>query len=67
MNDWVRRKPLRLHGYDYGRAGYYFVTICTAIRRENILAEILPESQTVGAAGRGGPAPEPARRPPEGL
>lgn len=23
------RKPLRLHGYDYGGAGYYFVTVCT--------------------------------------
>ena len=23
------RKPLRLKGYDYGAAGYYFVTVCT--------------------------------------
>ena len=60
MNDWVQRKPLRLQGYNYGRAGYYFVTICTAIRRENILAEILPKSQTVGAAALGGPSPIPA-------
>ena len=60
MNDWVQRKLLRLQGYNYGRAGYYFVTICTAIRRENILAEILPKLQTVGAAALGGPSPIPA-------
>ena len=32
MNDWAQRKPLRLRGYDYGRTGYYFVTVCTAVR-----------------------------------
>ena len=40
MNDWVQRKPLRLQGYDYGRAGYYFVTICTALRGQDILSRI---------------------------
>ena len=57
MNDWVQRKPLRLRGYDYGKAGYYFLTICTAVRGENILAEISPGPQTVGAAALGGPSP----------
>ena len=52
-----QRKSLRLQGYDYGRAGYYFVTICTAVRGENILAEISPEPRTVGAAALGGPSP----------
>ena len=54
MNDWVQRKPLRLRGYDYGKPGYYFVTVCTAVRGETILAEISPEPQTVGAAALGG-------------
>lgn len=27
------RKPLRLEGYDYSGAGYYFVTICTQEKR----------------------------------
>ena len=49
MNDWVQRKPLRLQGYDYGKPGYYFVTICTAVRGENILAEISPGDAPVGA------------------
>ena len=40
MSDLPRRKPLRLPGYDYTRPGYYFVTVCTAVRGENILAEI---------------------------
>ena len=57
MNDWVQRKPLRLRGYDYGKPGYYFVTVCTAVRGETILAEISPEPQTVGAAALGGPSP----------
>lgn len=49
MNDWAQRKPLRLRGYDYGRTGYYFVTVCTAVRGENILAEIFPGDAPVGA------------------
>ena len=57
MNDWVQRKPVRLQGYDYSRAGYYFVTICAAMRKENIFAEIHLTSQTVGAAALGGPSP----------
>ena len=27
------RKTLRLEGYDYSRAGYYFVTVCTQEKR----------------------------------
>ena len=67
MNDWVQRKPLRLQGYNYSKAGYYFVTICTALRGENILAEILPGSPTVGAAALGGPSPIPDRGPSDNL
>ena len=40
MNDWAQRKPLRLRGYDYGRTGYYFVTVCTAVRGQDILSTI---------------------------
>ena len=49
MNDWAQRKPLRLRGDDYGWTGYYFVTVCTAVRGENILAEIFPGDAPVGA------------------
>ncbi len=28
MDDLPKRKPHRLHGYDYSKNGYYFVTIC---------------------------------------
>jgi len=34
------RKKLRLQGYDYSSAGYYFVTICTKDRHE-ILVHIV--------------------------
>ena len=45
------RKHLRLKHYDYSQPGYYFVTVCTAIRNQNILCSI----QNVGAAALGGP------------
>lgn len=46
-----RRKPIRLTPYDYGSAGYYFVTICTRERGADILASITPSNDiTVGAA-----------------
>lgn len=37
-----KRKPLRLRSYDYSGNGYYFVTICTAVRHQNILSAITP-------------------------
>lgn len=36
------RKEIRLKNYDYSQPGYYFVTICTQVRYENILCEIMP-------------------------
>ncbi len=45
------RKETRLKNYDYSQAGYYFVTICTQVRYENILCEIVP----VGGAALGAP------------
>ena len=59
------RKSVRLKNYDYSRSGYYFVTICTQVRFENILCEIVPSASSqfckasglppVGAAALGGP------------
>lgn len=45
------RKNVRLKHYDYSQPGYYFVTICTQVRYENILCEIVP----VGGAALGAP------------
>ena len=39
MEEYPRRKPNRLKGYDYGNSGSYFVTICTK-NRCNILSDI---------------------------
>ena len=36
------RKDIRLPEYDYSQPGYYFVTICTAVRNRNILCSIYP-------------------------
>ena len=41
-----RRRDIRLKEYDYSQPGYYFVTICTAVRRQNLLCVI---SSAVGA------------------
>ena len=49
--DLPSRKQIRLREYDYSQPGYYFVTICTAVRGQNILCAIDP----VGAAALGGP------------
>ncbi len=39
------RKNIRLQGYDYSQAGYYFVTICVA-ERKPILSKIKPNCQS---------------------
>jgi len=39
VNDKLRRRSVRLKGYDYSRAGAYFVTICT-LNRECLFGEI---------------------------
>jgi len=33
MNNFPKRKPIRLKNYDYSKAGCYFVTICTNDRK----------------------------------
>jgi len=34
MNDFPKRKSIRLKNYDYSSAGYYFITICTKDKYE---------------------------------
>lgn len=40
MDKRPKRKDLRLNAYDYSAPGYYFVTICTKVRREDILCHL---------------------------
>ena len=53
------RKKNRLRSHDYSNPGFYFVTICTQIRKENVLCAIIPPPDAacaiVGAAALGGP------------
>ena len=44
------RKDLRLENYNYSQPGYYFLTICTQVRFENILCELLPVGGGLRAA-----------------
>ena len=41
MND-PQRKRLRLEAYDYSQPGYYFITICTRERKQEVLCSIEP-------------------------
>lgn len=45
------RRSIRLKGYDYSRAGAYFVTICTQ-NRECMFGEIVDENMRLNDAGR---------------
>ncbi len=48
---WPRRKALRLPGYDYTRAGAYFVTICTR-HREPLLGRVVDGETVLSAFGQ---------------
>ena len=37
-----KRKPARLHNFDYSRSGAYFITVCVE-KRKNILSKIVGE------------------------
>ena len=37
-----KRKTLRMRSYDYSQNGYYFITICTAVRQQNVLSAVVP-------------------------
>lgn len=46
-NEFETRKEIRLKGYDYSRAGAYFVTICTD-KRKQVLSEVIQPTRSVG-------------------
>ncbi len=41
--EFKQRKNHRLKNYDYGKYGYYYVTICT-LNRENILSNVIEQN-----------------------
>ncbi len=45
------RRSIRLKGYDYSRAGAYFITICTR-NRECLFGDIVDGAMVLNAAGR---------------
>ncbi|MFZ0612076.1 MAG: hypothetical protein WAM73_07560 [Desulfobacterales bacterium] len=45
-----RRRSIRLRGYDYSRAGAYFVTICTR-NQECLFGDIADEKMQLNGAG----------------
>lgn len=47
---WPVRKRLRLRGYDYGEAGFYFITICTQGRIQ-WLGRVIEAEMHVGVTG----------------
>ena len=49
--DIHKRKSIRLKGYDYSRAGMYFITICT-YNRECLFGEIVNEEIILNEYGR---------------
>ncbi len=54
MNDRYRNKyrvpSARLPGWDYGRSGYYFITICTA-NREHLFGKIIGDKMVLSNIG----------------
>jgi len=49
MKELLKRKKLRLEGYDYSNSGVYFVTICV-INKHELLGEIVVNDADVGDA-----------------
>ena len=50
-HDIHKRKSIRLKGYDYSRAGMYFITICT-YNRDCLFGEIVNEEIILNEYGR---------------
>ena len=46
-----RRRSIRLPGYDYAQAGWYFVTVCTW-GKASLFGEVLDESMRLNGIGR---------------
>ena len=51
MGNIYYRRSLRLKHYDYSRAGFYFITICTQ-GREHLFGEIVDDVMVLGVAGQ---------------
>ncbi|MBI5063165.1 MAG: transposase [Desulfatitalea sp.] len=49
--DRHRRRSIRLHGYDYSKAGAYFITVCTR-RRLCLLGDIIDGEMRLNDAGK---------------
>jgi len=49
--DHHHRRSIRLRGYDYSRAGAYFITVCTQ-GRACLFGEIVDETMILNGAGR---------------
>ncbi len=50
MPERPQRRSIRLQGYDYRRAGAYFVTICT-FQRESLFGEIVDGMMRLNSSG----------------
>jgi putative transposase len=50
VEEGVRKNSLRLQGYDYAQAGYYFVTVCTH-ERQCLFGEVAECGITLNEAG----------------
>jgi putative transposase len=51
MMERLQRRSTRLHAYDYGRAGAYFVTICSWGRAQ-IFGQVIDEKVHLSVAGK---------------
>jgi putative transposase len=49
--DRHHRRSIRLHGYEYSRAGAYFITVCTR-GRQCILGDVVDGEMSLNKAGR---------------
>jgi len=50
MNDFLKRKIIRLKDFDYSQNAYYFITICTE-NRKHIFGEIINGEMALNHAG----------------
>lgn len=48
MDKFPKRKDLRLEGYDYSQAGYYFVTVCTKDKKNIFWNDEILVGETFG-------------------
>ena len=51
MKELPVRKKIRLEGYDYSQAGYYFITICT-YNRQHLFGDIVDGTMCLNDYGK---------------